>query len=303
MSRRPTWGHRLEHAAFRGIGGIARVLPEGAALALGAGAGAFIGGVLRVWRERVDPNLRRAFPARSTRWRREVAARCYRHFGREMAALLRLYSAGPERIRERTEFGDGFRELRTAVEEGRGAIVVSGHLGNWELGGAALSVRGIPMDVLARRQSNPLFDRAIREIREGVGMRLIEPSEGPRPILRALRDGRAVAFVGDQDARDRGVFVDFFGIPASTPRGPALFSLRTGAPLFIGLMLREPGPRARYRGVIERVDADLTGDAEEDVRRLTRAHTGILQGYIEAYPEQYLWLHRRWKTEPSDRDA
>jgi len=104
--------------------------------------------------------------------------------------------------------------------------------------------------------------------------------------------------VADQDARERGVFVDFLGTPASTARGPALFALRTGAPVFLGLCLAVPGAPGRYRCELEEIRFERTGDLDEDVRRLTAAHAAALAERVRREPEQYFWQHRRWRTPP-----
>jgi KDO2-lipid IV(A) lauroyltransferase len=129
-------------------------------------------------------------------------------------------------------------------------------------------------------------------------MRVIERKEAPKKVLRALRSGGAVGIVGDQNVRRGGVFVDFFGKPAATARGTALFALRTGAPIFLGMATRLPGFPQRYRVTFEPVDFVPTGDMEQDVLRLTEAHTKHLEEHVRRAPEQYFWQHRRWKTRP-----
>src|SRR5438132_1504356 len=118
--------------------------------------------------------------------------------------------------------------LVAAVAAGTGAVLATAHFGNWEVAGAALTARGVPLDVVVQRQANPLFNAAIERDRERMGMRIIERGRAPREALTSLRAGRVVAFVSDQDARRAGVFVPFFGRLASTHRGPALMALRTG---------------------------------------------------------------------------
>jgi KDO2-lipid IV(A) lauroyltransferase len=199
-------------------------------------------------------------------------------------------------IRERTEV-IGFDAVRQASSEGRGSIVVSGHFGNWEVGGASIAAHGVPVDVIAQRQRNPLFDAELTANRERLGMRVIERGNAPKRVLRALRAGRAVGIVGDQNVRRGGVFVEFFGRPASTARGTALFALRTGSPLFLGISRRMPGIPQRYRVTFEPVDFTPSGDMDEDVLRLTEAHTRQLERHVRKAPEQYFWQHRRWKTQ------
>ncbi len=293
----PTLQHRLEYLAYRVVGTFLGLLPESIALLLGEGLGWTAGVVFRIRRRDVDRHLRIAFPERDDRWRRRVARRCFRHLGREGVAIVRLDRAGREEVVERTEMV-GFEALVRAVEEGKGAIVVTGHMGNWEVGGASLATRGIPLDVVAQRQSNPLFDTALNATRERLGMRVIERGEAPRRVLRSLRRGRVVALVADQNVREGGVFVDFFGKPAATARGPAVFALRTGAPVFLGIALRQPGLRQWYRVTLEPIPVERGEGGEEDVRAFTALHTRRLEEWVRRFPGQYFWQHRRWKTRP-----
>lgn len=289
-----TLRHRGEHLLFRLFAGAARRLPERTALAVGAMAGRLAGVVLRIRRRAVDRHLAWAFPGRPRRWRRRVARACYRHLGREGIAALRLAELDGEAIRERTEIR-GLEALRGALEEGRGAVIVTGHLGNWEVGGAGLAARGVPLDAVAVRQGNPLFQRALEEIRAGLGVRLIPKRHARQRALRALRRGRAVALLGDQNPISGGIEVEFFGRPASTARGPAVLALRTGAPLLLGTAIRRPGPRARYAISLEPVPFERTGETRGDVRRLVQAYTRGLEEAVRRDPEQYFWHHERWK--------
>lgn len=297
--RRPTFKHRLEYILFRTFAGILRVLPERAALLLGEGLGWTAGVVFRIRMKDAHRHLALAFPDRSEKWRRRHARACFRHLGREAVAILRMARLGTQEVIERTTM-EGFQEFEEAVAEGRGGIIITGHLGNWEIGGASVSARGIPLDVVVQRQANALFDGDLNRTRSRLGMEVIERGEAPRRVLRSLRGGNAVALVADQNMRAGGIFVDFFGVPAATAKGPALFALRTGAPVFLGVALRLPGGRQRYRVVMERIQVDDTGDLDEDVERLTALHTARLQHYVEEFPGQYFWQHRRWKTRPQD---
>lgn len=292
--------HGLEDILAGALSRGLRLLPEPAALALGWGLGWFAGSVLRIRRRVVDRNLAIAFPHRSARWRRRVARRVLPHVVREGVTLLRMASLPAEEVVRRTQV-EGFGSLKEVMEEGRGLIILTGHLGNWEIGGSSLAARGVPLDVVARRQKNPRFDRRIRESREALGMSVIYREEAPRRVLRSLRKGRAVAIVADQNVKGGGgIFVDFFGRRASTARGPAVFALRTGAPVVLGVAVRVPGWRARYRVRIHSLEVPDSGDPEEDVRTLIRRYLDALENAIRGAPEQYFWLHRRWKTRPPD---
>ncbi len=297
MTRRVTLKHRAEYAAFAILRGVARALPESWALGLGEGLGLVAGVVFRIRRGVVDENLARAFPDASPARRAEIAKGSYRHLGREAVAMFRLGGHMRQWVLDATTV-DGLEPLLDSVRNGPGGIVVTGHLGSWEMGGAAIAVRGAPVDAVALVQGNPLFDRDLVETRKRLGMQVVRRGDASRAVLRSLRAGRVPALVADQNARKTHVFVDFFGRPAATFRGPALFALRTGAPIFVGVCVRTSRNPQRYRIVIEAVPVDPSGDLEADVRRLTQAHVDILERWVREHPEQYFWQHKRWKTRP-----
>jgi KDO2-lipid IV(A) lauroyltransferase len=255
------------------------------------------GVLFRIRWNTVSKHLRWAFPEEDQAWRRSVAKASFRHLGRESVATFRLGRADAAEVRRRTEW-EGFEELEKAYAEGRGVIILTGHFGNWEVAGASIAARGIPLEVIAQRQRNPLFDLDITANRERLGMRVVERRDALKRSLRTLRRGGAVGIVGDQNVRHGGAFVDFFGRPASTAKGAALFAVRTGAPLFVGVARRLPGFPQRYSVTARRIEVRLTGDVEVDVIRLTEAHTRYLEDRVREAPEQYFWQHRRWKTRP-----
>ena len=304
FARRVTWSHRLEFALLKALRVVLRGLPESAALTLGEAFGAFAGGVLRLRHEVVHENLSRAFPELDASRRKRLALASWRHLGREGVAFMRSIHTGPASqqtadIISRTEV-EGLENLEQALAEGRGAILVTGHLGSWEMAGAALAARGVALDAVALVQANPLFDGLVREAREALGLRLIERGNAMRQVPRSLRAGRAVGLVADQNARTGGVFIDFFGHCAATFRGPALFAIRTGAPIFVGACMRSSKHPQRYQLMIERIAFEPSGDLEADVLRLTQAHSSALERWVRTAPEQYFWAHNRWKTQPGE---
>jgi KDO2-lipid IV(A) lauroyltransferase len=289
--------HALEYVLFRILTGGLRVLPEGMALRAGGLLGWVAGTVLRIRRADVDRHLAMAFPDQDLRWRGRVARGSYAHLGREAVATFRLADLDAEAVVARTRI-EGLEALESALAEGKGVVVVTGHLGNWEIAGAALSARGIALDVVAKGMANRRFGEELEATRSRLGMRVVDMAVAPREVLRSLRAGRVVALVADQNAREQGIFVPFFGVPAATFRGPALFALRAGSPIFVGTCLREPGWPQRYRGRATRIDFTPSGDLDADVVRLTEAHTAALEQSVRQAPEQYFWQHKRWKTRP-----
>jgi len=268
---------------------------------VGSALGWFAGAILRIRRRVVDENLARAFPEASRVWRRRTAVRSYRHLGREAAATLILEGSDAPELRERVQV-EGLEHVRAPLSEGRGVVILSGHLGNWELGGAGVAARGIPLDVVVRRQSNPLFDERMRQTRERLGMRVVYRADATRSVLRTLRSGGAVALVADQNVREGGIFVDFFGVPASTTRGPALLAGRTGAAVVLAVPLSEPGSRARYRLEFIPLEPEPGLDPDDSVRALTRTYVSALEAAIRGAPSQYFWFHRRWRSRPDGEE-
>jgi KDO2-lipid IV(A) lauroyltransferase len=287
--------HRLEFALVLAARALDRVLGARRSEALAATLGRFAYRRLGIRSEVVEEHLRRAFPERDEAWVRHTAAEAYAHLGREGMTMLRLSRLGADDVIAATDV-EGLDELRSALAGGSGAVIVTGHFGNWEIGGSALAARGIPLDVVAQRQANPLFDRLINDAREGLGMRVVMRGGATKASLRALRAGRAVALVADQDARSRGVFVPFFGRPASTFRGPAVLALRSGAPVFMGTAVRRPD--GRYRVRVRRIPVPPGDDPERRALELTAATAAALERAVREAPGQYFWHHRRWKTAP-----
>lgn len=291
--------HRLEYAGIRLLELLVRALPEGVADRMGAGLGWLVGPVLGVRRRVVRENLARAFPDRRESWRRKVARDSYRHLGREAVAMLRLAGTSREELARRGRF-EGWEPLEGALSLGEGALLLTGHVGNWEVAGAIVAVQADGLTVVARKQANPLFDEHLNRTRSRLGMEVVEEGRAVRRVVEELRSGEAVALVADQNVRKGGVFVDFFGVPAATARGPALFALRSGAPVFLVVGLREPAARARYRVLVRPLPLERTGDREADVRRLMAAFSAGLEEIVREVPAQYFWQHKRWKTRPPE---
>jgi KDO2-lipid IV(A) lauroyltransferase len=288
--------HRLEYALFAGGVALARVLGRRAE-SIGAVVGRLAYRPFGIRRAVAERHLRHAFPDAAATWLTQTARSAYAHLGRETIALLRMADLSADELLARSTV-DGFDAFERAVARGRGVAIVAGHLGNWEIGAAILAARGVPIDVVAQRQHNPLFDRAIVAARRRLGVGVIERSRATKLALRSLRAGRVVAFAADQNAGRTGVFVPFFGRRASTHRGAALMALRTGAPVFLAVPLRASGERYHLR--LEEVVVDREGDPEVVVERITAAFTARLEQAVRDAPSQYLWLHRRWKTRPPE---
>ena len=208
-----------------------------------------------------------------------------------------LSSPGLDRvnIRQRVKI-TGCHYLEDALLQGRGVVLATAHTGNWELLGAALAMYGFPIVGVAQKQANPAFDRFINEYRTLSGMQIIYKS-GVRDMVRMLEKGKIIGMVMDQDAKERGVFVDFFDRQASTAPGAAALARFRNAPIVPAFIIeRDCGVNSII--VHPPVWVTKTGDREKDIRIATQRLSNIIEQHIRLYPAQWLWLHDRWKTRP-----
>ena len=293
-AQQPTFAHRAEYAALRGAVAAMQRLSFTRAGKIGARIGSLGFAPLGIRRGVVERQLRAAFPERDAADIERIARAAYAHLGQTSIETAILPSYSPKDIIGLFEAVHGWDLVEQRLALGKGLILVTGHLGNWELGGAYIAARGIPIDAVARHMANPLFDRYLTSTRQRIGMAVVHDEEAVRRVPRSLRGGRAVAFLFDQGAVGlASTWVPFFGRLAKTPRGPAVFALRLGTPIVFGVALRQPS--GRYQLSFEPVEVIETGDREADVDRIVAEYSRVLERWVRKAPEQYLWHHRRWK--------
>jgi KDO2-lipid IV(A) lauroyltransferase len=294
VSAAATLSHYAEYYGLRGAVAALDRLSLRRAGAIGARIGSLGYRPLGVRRDVVERQVRAAFPGLGDAEVSRIARASYEHLGRTAieTALLPRYSR--EQVLGMFERVNGWDVVERAMAGGRGILFVTGHLGNWELAGSYVAARGIPLEAVARRMQNPLFDRYLTETRRRIGMTVIHDADAVRRVPRATREQHAVAFLVDQGAVGlASTWVPFFGRYAKTPRGPAVFALRLGAPLIFGAALRQPS--GRYAMEFEEVPVVETGNREADVDHIVASYTYTLERWIRRAPEQYFWHHRRWK--------
>jgi KDO2-lipid IV(A) lauroyltransferase len=292
--KQPSLAHRAEYAALRGAVAAMERLSFGRAGSVGRAIGTLGYAPLKIRRAVVERQLSAVFPEKSREEIDRIARESYGHLGRTSIETAVLPSYSPQQIIDLFETVDGWEMIEERLALGKGLIVVTGHLGNWELGGAYYAARGLPIDAVARHMNNPLFDGYLTRTRERIGMTVVHDEQAVRRVPRSLRSGRAVAFLVDQGAIGlASTWVPFFGRYAKTPRGPAVFALRLGAPVVFGVALR--GPTGKYQLTFEPIEVKDTGDREADVDRIVADYTAVLERWVRRAPEQYLWHHRRWK--------
>jgi KDO2-lipid IV(A) lauroyltransferase len=284
----------LETLMVRGLASGVRRMPWRASLAFGAGLGACVG-ALGVRAAVARDNLARAFPERSESERGRILAFHYRELGRVACEYPRLAELARAPLGRYLAAIEGAEHLDAARAGGRGAILMTGHFGHFELVGAALGARH-PTSFVVKPLGNPGVESLIARWRADAGIESIPIGLGVRRVFEALRENRWVAMLADQDARRRGIFVPFFGRPASTPTGPAELSLRSGAPIVMGFDLR--GEDGRHTLHVVPPLPRPPADDPDPVRTLTAAHVATLEAWVRRHPERWFWLHRRWKTSP-----
>ncbi|MDR0676373.1 MAG: hypothetical protein LBF97_04975 [Elusimicrobiota bacterium] len=190
----------------------------------------------------------------------------------------------------------GLEILQEAVNKEKGVILYTGHIGNWHVMGQKLVELGFPINNVIKRQRNPFIFEKEMNTMLNAGMKISILQKTPKNIFQALKEKDVVEFLADQDAGKDGIFVDFFGLKASTAVGPALFSLKLGSPLIFAVDIREKF--YKHKIFIEKIDYTSIDDKEKDIYNLTKLLTQKIEKYIISNPSQYFWLHRRWFTRP-----
>ncbi len=298
--RRSTALDRVTYLMLRAAMGALGALPLGWALRVAAAVALVVYAIARPLRRVGMINLALAFPERPLAERRRILRASFANLGRMVAELAHVHRFGPDELRTLVEFED---EAWWAENVGRprdtGVLILSGHFGNWELLVFAHGMRGFPVSMVHRTIANPLVDRWLNTVRARAGTRLVRKRHAAGGVLRALHDHELLVLPFDQNStRGLGVFVDFFGRAASTNSGIARLALRAGAPVVPVFIVRD-GALARHRvTVLPIMYAERSGNFEADVKRATQQFSDVFESMVRQHPEQWLWVHKRWKTRP-----
>jgi KDO2-lipid IV(A) lauroyltransferase len=243
-------------------------------------------------------NLRLAFPDWSERRRRRALLGLFRNFGRMLADFAHFPAWNQDNI-ERVIIYDGFENYARAHSQGKGVLILTAHFSNWELSSFAHGIYGHPLNFIVREIDNPLIDALVNQYRSMSGGKPIEKKDFARGVLRAFECGQAVGILMDQNMLPgEGAFVDFFGRLACTTTGPARIARRTGVPILLGLVIWDQKLK-KYRLRFDPVEWIEREDPEEEIVVNTAHFTNLIEEYVRQYPDQWLWVHRRWKTRPT----
>jgi KDO2-lipid IV(A) lauroyltransferase len=243
-------------------------------------------------------NLQLAFPEMSPRNRRRILRGEYISLGRQLAEFCLFPRYTRENV-SRVVVYDGFENFERAYARGKGVLFLTGHLGAWELSAFAHSLQGHPLSIVMRSLDNPYVDRLIERYRTLHGNRTVDKDDFVRGLLAAMRAGETVGILMDTNMTPpQGVFVDFFGIPAYTASGLARIALRTDAAVVPGFTVWDAQLRKYRLRFDPAVELIRTGDDQADIAANTAKFTSVIEAYVRRYPDQWLWVHRRWKTRP-----
>ncbi len=294
--------HRLEAWALRLAVGAVGLLPRSLARAVGAGIGWVLWLTLGRLRRVGAENLRRSFPEKTEGEREVILRGVYRSLGWQIGEFCKMRGYTAEQASGFIRY-DGLEHYLAAREKGRGVLVLTGHMGAWELSSYYHSLVGYPMSLVIRRLDNPLVDKFVNDLRCLHGNRVIHKDDFARGLLTAMHQGETVGILMDTNMTPpQGVFVPFFGVEACTATALARIAMKSGAAVLPGFLLWETSERRYVLRFGEELVLVKTGDAAADVVENTALFTATIEQYVRRYPEQWLWLHRRWKTRPAGEE-
>lgn len=289
--------YKIEYLLTRLIGSFAKIIPQRLAYAIGDRIGDLFFYVIRIRKKVALKNLTQCFGnEKSAKELNRILLLNYRHFGRVLMEFAQMPRLKRETILEQIPIKN-IEYLRKFLHQEHGMFVMSGHFGNWEYMAAAVANVGPQLFCIFKEQKNLAIDNIIKQVRIDIGLIPFKVrGEAAKGILKVLRQNGFVLIVNDQDAGRRGDMIDFLGRPASTNRGPALIAIKHRVPVIMAFGVREKNGRIRVH--LEKFpDIHRYSNDDEGVKQFLLDYNKILEKYIRNYPEQWFWMHRRWKTQ------
>jgi KDO2-lipid IV(A) lauroyltransferase len=289
----------MEYLAVVGLYFMVRLVPFSLAFRAGAWLGGLVYRIDKKHRAITEENLRASFGDKSQEEVGAIARTVFENLGCLIVEFLCSDRYAKRPVEEYLDYVN-YGTLDDAVKKGRGVLLLTGHCGNWELMAIAQSIKGPRITIVVRPLDNPYLEKAVSNLRTRFGHVLINKQKGMREVLRALGRGEIVGILLDQSVtKKEGVFVDFFGRPACTNKGLALLAAKTKAPV-IPAFTRRVGLNRHEIIIGDEVLLVDTGDKDADIKANTQAYTKVIEDFIRKYPDQWFWMHRRWKTKLED---
>ncbi len=274
------------------------LLPESVAIATGKA----IGCLLRFFNFRrfiITDSIKTAFPHFTRQEVRELRKKCYQHFGLLAIEILRQANYKKLKMSEKVDNADLEKKLKPLIEKGNGVCILTGHLGNWELAGVTLSQCGIENFTTVKEMKSKIGNYLLYQIRDKNGSTTVNRKNAMRAVIKQLKEGKVVTFVFDQNMnRKEAIFVDFFGKKAATMASLATIVRKTGADVIPGALYRNEDMKSFKFWFGEPIDFIENDDSKESILENTLRYNQTLEEMIKTHPEQWIWMHKRWRTRP-----
>lgn len=300
MAKRGKLQTMLEYALARSVLGFLGLLPRPAAIALGRAIGRIAYWLPGKLRRTGEINLAIAFPEMKDQDRRVLLRSCFASLGRLLGEFSQFPRATPDSLRQMIEYDPvGLAHLRAAETDRRGVIFLTGHIGAWELLSFGWSALEYPISFLVRPIDNPRIEEMIERVRTRFGNRAIDKKSAARGALRVLREGGTLGILSDLNTHpNEGVFVPFFGLLACTSAGIATLALKTDAVVIPTCAVWDNKRKRYFFHGDPPVELVRSGDSKRDVEINTARFAEAIESLVRRYPDQWLWIHKRWKTRP-----
>jgi KDO2-lipid IV(A) lauroyltransferase len=293
----------LEYAAVRGIVGAIGLFPLAASMKIGEAFAKIPYKFLKRLRSIGHRNLELALPELSKQEHERILRGVFASFGRQLGFISHLNRLTPKNFGEIIDV-EGLEHCQRARDSGRGTIMFTAHFGGWELSHSVIAALNYPMNIVVRRIDNPKIESLVGNLRSRFGSRSINKKESAKAMLRILQKNEFLGILIDLNAQEHeGVFVDFFGVPASTTTGVAKLALRTKSVVLSGFPVWQKDKKRYVLKIGNPIELPDTGDAEENIKILTQRMTAKIEEFVRQYPDQWLWVHKRWHTQPKGEKA
>ena len=298
--KRSKFQTKIEEIAVRFILGAIGVFPYKTSLGIGKFIGKTVVSIFPKLAKTANRNLEIAFPDISESEKNRIVKGTFESLGRQLGFISQFKKFEHEDIRERIEIIDR-ENFDRAFETGKGILFFTGHFGSWEVFNLLPPAFGYEMNILVRRIDNALVEKYVDSFRTKFGTVTLDKTRSARKMYRLLDEGKILGILADLNVQEKeGVFVDFFGIPASTTTSIAKLALKTDATILPAFAVWKE-EKQKYVVYLEPpVVFEKTGDGEKDILEITQKITKVVEKYVREYPEQWLWIHKRWNTRPKD---
>ena len=291
--------NKSELLAVRSLIGVIGALPLETSLRFGKRLGTYIGSRFPKLQKTARRNLEIALPELSEAEKTRIVRGTFESLGRHLAFVSHFKRFEPENFKNIIQLVGREENFDPAYARGKGILFFTGHFGSWEVYNLLAPSFGIGMNILVRRIDNVLVENYIETLRSRFGSVTLDKTKSARKMFRVLENGELLGMMADLNVQEKeGIFVDFFGTPASTTTSIAKLALKTGASVMPAFAVWDDA-KGKYVVYLEPpVEYENTGDAEADIRKLTQNVTETVEKFVRRYPEQWLWIHKRWNTRP-----